>query len=125
MLLEDDCDDFRRPTAGRRFVAAILAANAAFFRPGRCEMSRWGDRSTSLAVSGGSFITGCCPPGSKCSFSNAGQTAPRPGAEALFSMLRLEELTPDCNDDTSDFSSVSSSLSFRVVGDTIRAVFGK
>lgn len=125
MLLEDDCDDFRRPTAGLRFVAAILAANAAFFRPGRCEMSRWGDRSTRLAVPGGTFINGCCPSGSKCSFSDAGRTAPGPGAGALHSTLTLEGLTPDCNDDTSDCSLVSSSLSFRVVGDTILAVFGK
>lgn len=43
----------------------------------------------------------------------------------MHSVLRLEVLSSDCVDDTGDSPSVSSSPSFRVVGDKILAVFGK
>ena len=124
-LPEDDCDDFRRASAGLRFVAAVLTVNAAFFRPGRCEMLGWGTGSISLCIVGEPCVTGCCPSISRCSLADPGRAVPRPGNKALPSMLRLEMLSLNCADDTGESPSLSSSLSFRVVGDKILAVFGK
>lgn len=124
-LPEDDCDDFRRASAGLRFVAAVLAVNAAFFRPGRCEMLGWTTGSISLCIVGEPCVNECCSSTSRCSSSDSGRAVPRPGDKALHSVLRLEVLSSNCADDTGDSPAVSSSLSFRVVGDKILAVFGK